>query len=100
MLQCLNRESRMVYLLGEILEFNSVEGAEIMDIAAATFRQKLSRSRKKLHAFLNNNCGIVNSKNKCRCHEKVDFSIKNRLIDPEQFIFCSNKKHPGFDRKY
>jgi len=91
MLQCLNKESRMVYILGEILEFNSLEGAKIMGITAATFRQKLSRSRKKLHSFLNNNCGIVNSKNKCRCYKKVDNSIKNGLIDPEHLFFAQAK---------
>lgn len=46
MLQCLNREGRLVYIIGEILEFNSKEGAKILDVTPENFRQKLSRARK------------------------------------------------------
>lgn len=90
MLQCLNEENRLTYIIGEILEFNSIEGAIILGITSENFRKKLSRTRKKLHSFLNNNCGIVNSKNKCRCHKKVDNSIHNGFISPNNLLFTKN----------
>jgi len=92
MLQCLNQENRMIYILGEILEFNSTEGAEILSISPPNFRQKLSRCRKRLHDFLHANCGLVNSKNPCRCHKRVDHSIKEERIRPNQLLFIKNKK--------
>jgi RNA polymerase sigma factor (sigma-70 family) len=93
MLQCLNEENRLTYIIGEILEFNSKEGAIILDITPENFRKKLSRTRKNLHQFLNNNCGIVNSENKCRCHKKVDTSIKKRFISPNSLLFTRNIKN-------
>jgi len=93
MLQCLNQESRLTYIIGEILDFNSKEGAVILDITPENFRKKLSRARKNLHNFLNNNCGIINPKNKCRCYKKVDSSIKSGFIQPNNLLFAQNKKN-------
>jgi hypothetical protein len=93
MLQCLNKESRLTYILGEILEFNSTEGAIVFDITPENFRKRLSRSRKSLHNFLNKNCGIINSENKCRCYKKVDSSIKNGFIKPKKLLFTQNIKN-------
>jgi RNA polymerase sigma factor (sigma-70 family) len=90
MLQCLNKENRLTYILGEILEFNSTEGAIVFDITPGNFRKRLSRSKKSLHNFLNKNCGIINSENKCRCHKKVDSSIKNGFIQPNKLLFTEN----------
>ena len=93
MLQCLSKENRLTYIIGEILEFNSTEGAFIFDITPESFRKRLSRSKMKLHNFLNKNCGIVNSKNKCRCYKKVDSSIKKGYIQPANLLFAKNSKN-------
>ncbi|WP_430906623.1 RNA polymerase sigma factor [Maribacter sp. 2-571] len=93
MLQCLNHESRLTYIIGEILEFNSAEGAAIFEITPENFRKRLSRSKKNLHNFLNRNCGIVNAKNPCRCRKKVDSSIKKGLILPDHLLFTTNLKN-------
>ncbi|PCJ64919.1 MAG: RNA polymerase subunit sigma-70 [Bacteroidetes bacterium] len=92
MLQCLNKESRITYIIGEILEFNGYEGGIILNITPENFRKKLSRARKSLHNFLNKNCGIVNKQNTCRCHKKVDGSIKNGFIQPTNLLFTKNIK--------
>jgi len=44
MLLCLNESNRMVYILGVILEFNSIEGSKMLDISPENFRKQLSRS--------------------------------------------------------
>ncbi len=93
MLQCLNEENRLIYIIGKILEFNSKEGAIILDITPENFRKKLSRTRKKLHNFLNSNCGIINSENKCKCHKKVGTSIKKGFISPNNLLFTNNIKN-------
>jgi len=66
LLLCLNEKSRMAYILGDILEFNSHEGAAIMGINSEHFRQLLSRSRNKIRKFLNQKCGLANPSNPCR----------------------------------
>ncbi len=88
LLLCLNSVDRMVYILSEILEFNSVEGSEIMQITAENFRKKLSRSRTKIRNFLNNKCGLANPKNPCRCVKKVDFLIDQKIINPIDLRFA------------
>jgi len=44
-LLCLDRELRITYILGEIFEVNSREGAEILTITPEAFRKRLSRAR-------------------------------------------------------
>ena len=88
MLLCLNATSRMVYILGQILDFTSEEGAEILEITSENFRKQLSRSRTKLRNFLNHKCGLANPKNPCRCAKKVDFLIQKQLIHPNRLHFA------------
>ena len=92
MLQCLPPRQRMVYLVGEILDFNSLEGAAVLELSPENFRQLLSRSRKSIRAYLNGHCGLVNKNNPCRCHKRVDEAIRQQLIDPKDLLFTKNKQ--------
>ena len=89
LLLCLNETSRMVYILGEILEFNSIEGAEILSISPENFRKQLSRSRKKIRNFLQSKCGLANPNNPCRCTKKIDFLVNNKTIHPKKLRFAN-----------
>lgn len=89
MLQCLDNECRVTYILGEILEFNSTEGAYIQNISTDTFRKRLSRARERLNNFTKLHCGVVNPSNNCRCHKKVDNAIVKGRIDKNQLLFAS-----------
>ena len=42
MLLCLSREQRVAYLLGDLLGFTDVEGADICQISRSAFRQRLA----------------------------------------------------------
>ena len=53
MLLCLDREQRLVYILGEIFEVSDVVGAELLEISRENFRQRLARARRELHSFMN-----------------------------------------------
>jgi len=92
MLQCLNAENRLVYIIGEILAFNSKEGAFILDTTPVNFRKRLSRARAKMSSFLNSNCGIINPSNTCRCYKKVDDAIAKKHINPNQLLFAKTNK--------
>lgn len=89
LLMCLNETGRLVYILGEILEFTSQEGGAILNISADNFRQQLKRSREKIRGFLQNKCGLVNPENPCRCHKKIDHLIDKGLIESTQLRFAS-----------
>lgn len=93
MLQCLNREHRMVYTLGEILEINSKEGASILDISPATFRQRLSRARVQIQKFMQKKCGLVRPNNPCRCEKRVDHAIKEGRVNPDKLLFAHHPKN-------
>lgn len=90
LLLCLSSQSRIVYILGELLEFNSQEGSEILQIQAENFRKILSRSRTQIRNFLEARCGIMNPSNPCRCKKKVDFLINRKAIDPKQLQFAQH----------
>jgi RNA polymerase sigma factor (sigma-70 family) len=84
LLQCLDGDHRIAFVLGDILEFESTEAAEIVQIQPAAFRKRLSRARADLTAFLAKKCGVHTSAAGCACHKQLDHSIKARLLDPMQ----------------
>ena len=71
MLLCLDREQRLACVLGEIFGVTDTVGAELLDIAPDTYRQRLARARRDLHSFMNDRCGLVNPGNPCRCARKT-----------------------------
>jgi len=75
MLQCLNREQRLTFILGSILKINSKIGSEISDTSPENFRKRLEQSRKILANFLNGNCGVYNPSNKCRCSNRINTAL-------------------------
>lgn len=91
MLQCLDAESRITYILGEILELDSIEGAYIQDISPEAFRKRLSRARTKINEFTKGHCGLVNPENPCRCHKKVDDASTKKRLNPNYLLFASKE---------
>jgi hypothetical protein len=87
MLLCLDRSQRLVFILGAVFEANSAIGAEILEISPENFRQKLSRARKQLSNFMNEKCGLMNTKNPCRCVRKTRGLIRAGYIDPKGLRF-------------
>ena len=78
MLLCLDRDHRLAYVLGEVFRLTGQEGGEILGISPAAFRQRLSRARRRLHGFMEANCGVVNPANPCRCARRVTPAIRPR----------------------
>ncbi|MBX2875615.1 MAG: sigma-70 family RNA polymerase sigma factor [Saprospiraceae bacterium] len=88
LLLCLGEKARLVYILGELLELTSQQGAEILSISPQNFRKILSRARSKIRGFLQQKCGLVRESNACRCKKKIDYLITDRIIDPKQLRFA------------
>jgi RNA polymerase sigma factor (sigma-70 family) len=90
MLLCLERPDRLAYILGEILELNGREAAEVLEIEPAAFRQRLLRSRRAILDFMIAKCGLVNRDNPCRCRKRVKFALAAKRIDPLHLIFAND----------
>ncbi len=89
LLSSLNRSHRMAFLLGVVLGVSSREGAQILDITPAAYRQRLSRARTRIKGFLVNNCGILDDSNRCRCGCILPAYLKNGWINPDKPMFTS-----------
>ncbi|RJR39654.1 MAG: sigma-70 family RNA polymerase sigma factor [Desulfobacteraceae bacterium] len=89
LLMALDRPHRLVFILGTIMECSSTEGAAILEISPAAFRQRLSRARKRIVDFLSANCGLLDEGNRCRCEGILTNHLKRGWIDPKQPMFAA-----------
>ena len=87
MLLCLDRKQRLIFTLGEILGVSDAVGAEVLEMTPENFRQCLPRARRDLHSFMNNQCGLVNKSNPCRCPKKTRGFIEQGHVDPRRLLF-------------
>ncbi len=93
MLLCLDREQRLVFILGGIFQVTDKIGAEIMDTTRDNFRQKLSRARKQLYNFMHNRCGLMDKNNPCSCEKKTKVLIESGYVNPDKLLFNVNYVH-------
>jgi RNA polymerase sigma factor (sigma-70 family) len=88
MLLCLDRKHRLIFTLGEIIGVSDTVGSEVMEMSADNFRQCLARARRDLYEFMNNQCGLVNASNPCRCPKKTKGFINDGHVDPHRLLFA------------
>ncbi len=81
MLQCLNAEDRCIYILGTMFRLDSRIAAEILETTPEAYRQKLSRIRRKMAAFLGEYCGLSGT-GSCSCKRRIHYAVASRRIDP------------------
>jgi RNA polymerase sigma factor (sigma-70 family) len=103
LLQCLDRDLRIAYVLGEIFEVKSHEGAYILDVTPESFRQRLSRGRKLIRKFVKKNCGLINLENPCHCKRLAPSAVKTGWVNPKKLVFVNHKRKQqteDFDESY
>ncbi len=88
MLLCLDRQQRMAFLLGEMLETNDLVGAELLGTTRENFRQLLARARAKLSGFMRGRCGVVDPQAPCRCARKTQAFVRDGIVDPKRIQFA------------
>jgi RNA polymerase sigma factor (sigma-70 family) len=93
MLLCLDRKQRLIFTLGEILGVSDTVGSEILEMTDDNFRQCLARARRDLYQFMNNQCGLVNTSNPCRCPKKTKGFINDGHVDPHHLLFVPLHVH-------
>jgi RNA polymerase sigma factor (sigma-70 family) len=88
LLTCLDRSHRLAYVLGEILEFDGVEAAKILNISSGAFRKRLSRARDALVAFTRAQCGLVDPVNPCRCAGRLPRAQAMHRVKADALLFA------------
>jgi RNA polymerase sigma-70 factor (ECF subfamily) len=69
-LHCLNNEARIAYIFRDIVQLPYEEISQIMRKDTSAVRQLISRSRRKLRHFLENECALHNPNGTCACRMK------------------------------
>lgn len=90
MLLCLDRDHRLAYILGEIMELDHNEASLVLQISAAAYRKRLSRARATITSLMTQTCGLVDSTNACRCRKRVDAAVALGRVDPARLLFASS----------
>jgi RNA polymerase sigma factor (sigma-70 family) len=67
MLMALDADHRLALVLGEVFGIDATHGACIVGIAPVAYRQRLSRARRRLQAFLQDRCGLADERAACSC---------------------------------
>ena len=93
MLLCLDREQRIVFILGTIFQVSDKIGAEILDLSRDNFRQKLSRARKHIYNFMHNRCSLIDKNNPCKCEKKTKALLESGYVNPKNLLFNINYVH-------
>ena len=93
MLQCLDAESRCIFILGTMFQIDSRIAGEILEMTPEAYRQRLSRIRRKMADFLEQYCGEY-GKGRCRCKDRVNYAIQSHRISPHQLDYAKAAEIP------
>lgn len=88
LLQCLDTESRCIFILGTMFKLDSRIAGEILEMTSAAYRQKLSRTRKKVSQFLKEYCGAYGHGN-CCCENRIDYAILTQRLNPQNLEYTT-----------
>ncbi len=97
MLLSLDLEHRLAYVLGDVMELDHNEAAEILQISRDNFRKRLSRARSEVVAFTSRYCGIANADAKCSCPKRLPAAMRLGRIDKDRRLFPPSEAPPYRD---
>jgi RNA polymerase sigma factor (sigma-70 family) len=90
MLTCLDRDHRLAFILGDILELPGDEAAAVLEIEPDAYRKRVSRARARMEEFMGKTCGLVDAANPCRCGRQAAKAVKTGYIDPKCLVWTSH----------
>lgn len=80
LLRCLSIQQRLVFILYVLLDIPINQVAEVMGKSENATRILAHRSKQNIKEFLCNNCSLYDYKNKCRCENLINFSLRQGWI--------------------
>lgn len=93
MLQCLDTESRCIFILGTMFKADSRVAGDILGMTPEAYRKRLSRIRQKMAGFLEQYCGEYGN-GTCKCKNRVNYAIQNHRINPQQLDYTTAVQIP------
>jgi RNA polymerase sigma-70 factor (ECF subfamily) len=110
-LHCLNNQKRLAYLFRDVVQLSYKIISEILGKKETAVRKMVSRSRKKLKHFLNDECVLYNPEGSCNCRLKkliTDIDLQQEykrirdLKEEANFYLASEKVMPrkNYWKKY
>ena len=93
MLQCLDTESRCIFILGTMFKLDSRIAGEILEITPEAYRKRLSRIRKKMADFLSEYCGEYGD-GRCKCRNRLNYAIQSHRLNPLQLDYTAAAQIP------
>jgi RNA polymerase sigma factor (sigma-70 family) len=91
MLTCLDRTDRLAYILGEVFDFPGDTAAQLLEISHESYRQRLSRARRRVEGFTESYCGLVNAEALCHCSRRVTRAVELGRVARDNLALS---KHP------
>lgn len=95
-LLCLSREVRLAFILKDVFEVSSDEGAYILEITPVAFRKRASRGRGSIRNFMLKNCGYVKDDNPCNCARQIISDTRRGWVDPAHPIYAGKTGRRDF----
>lgn len=89
MLQCLDRDHRLAYILGEVMEMQGPEAAGILNVSPELFRKRLQLARKEMLRFMKSYCGLASDEAPCRCNRQVSSGLQSGRISGERCTYAA-----------
>lgn len=87
MLQCLDPETRCIFIMGTMFRIDSRLAAQALGISPEAYRQRLSRARRKMADFLSTYCGLTET-GMCSCQKRVGYAVSQGRIHPHALEFA------------
>lgn len=96
MLMCLDRDARIAFTLGVVVETTSEDAATILGISREAYRKRLSRAKESMQEFLGQHCGLMNASAACQCKFRAKPCMETRSIEPYVKLITSLKMEGQF----
>lgn len=92
MLLCLDRKTRLAYILGEITELDHEEAAAVLECSPAAYRKRLERARVTITGLMRRRCGVYDASNACRCADRVPIAAAKGRLHPDNLLFATSRE--------
>ncbi|OGI69123.1 MAG: hypothetical protein A2W18_06190 [Candidatus Muproteobacteria bacterium RBG_16_60_9] len=87
-LMCLDVDERLAFVLSEVLDLDTANAAKVANISAVAYRQRVSRARRRLEAFMGAHCGLINADVPCSCARQAQALRRARNGKPIPIKFA------------
>ena len=79
---CLPPGVRLSFILTDMLGYQPLEAAELLEIQESAYRVRLTRARKRIEDFLTPRCYHVDRGNPCNCESRLGIAMDAKFVRP------------------